>query len=93
MLAELAATVQIARGDYADAAALHGAAHAIRTNQGLPLGVLDRDQCERELREIERSLGESEFESRYRNGLTWSEDAVLAHVGAWFEYPASPRTD
>ncbi len=85
ILAELAATVQIARGDYADAAALHGAAHAIRTNHGLPLGVLDSDECERELREIERSLGKSEFERRYRSGLNWTEGAVLGHVGAWFE--------
>ncbi len=85
MLAELAATIQIARADYADAAALHGAAHAIRAGHNLPLGVLDEAQRVRELTTIEESLGRSEFERNYQKGLGGAEHAVLDHIGAWFE--------
>jgi hypothetical protein len=62
------------------AAALLGAADAIRHNIDRPLSILDKPEYERELAALREAAGEEEFQSAWRKGQAMDLDQTVLLV-------------
>lgn len=82
VIAELAASIQTARGEVRDGVALYGAAEATRATHRLPMGWLEEQRRTRDMESLRKALGESDFQSALEDGGGWTEERLRHQIAA-----------